>query len=68
MGKLLILFGAIFIVAGIAVQLLEKLPGVGRLPGDILIKRGPVTFYFPFVTCLLISLVLSILASLFWRR
>lgn len=67
-GKLLVMFGIIFVLAGLAFQLLGKVPGLGRLPGDIYIKRGPVTFYFPFVTSLEISLILSLAFTLFWRR
>ena len=67
-GKLLVVFGIIFVLVGLAFQLLGKVPGLGRLPGDIYIKRGPVTFYFPFVTSLVISLILSLAFTLFWRR
>lgn len=67
-GKMLIAFGALLVLTGIAFQLLGKVPGVGRLPGDLYIKKGPVTFYFPFVTSLVISVVLSLLLSLFWRK
>ncbi len=65
---MLIAFGALLVLTGIAFQLLGKVPGVGRLPGDLYIKKGPVTFYFPFVTSLVISVVLSLLLSLFWRK
>jgi hypothetical protein len=41
---------------------------VGRLPGDIMVRRGPVTFYFPLVTSIVVSIVLTILLNLFWRR
>ena len=68
MGKMLVIFGIIFLVTGLCLQLVEKLPGVGRLPGDIYIKKGPMTFYFPLATSLLISVLLSIVLSLFWRK
>jgi len=59
-----------FIVAGvvlIAVGLLLKLGlPLGRLPGDIVVRRGSSTFYFPVVTCLVVSVVLSLLAA--WLR
>lgn len=67
-GRLLILFGAVLIVTGLAFQWLGKLPGIGRLPGDIYIKKGPVTFYFPLATSLAISLLLSLIFSIFWRK
>ncbi|HLD56149.1 MAG TPA: DUF2905 domain-containing protein [Candidatus Omnitrophota bacterium] len=68
MGKLLVFFGLILVLTGFAVQLVGKVPGFGRLPGDIYIKKGPVTFYFPMITSLIISLVLSLILSLFWRK
>ena len=67
-GRTLIIFGAVLIVAGLAFQFLGKLPGVGRLPGDIYIRKGPVTFYFPLATSLILSLFLSLIFSFFWRR
>lgn len=67
-GKLLITFGALLILLGLAVQWLGKVPGIGRLPGDIYVKKGPVTFYFPLVTSLLLSLVLSLAFAIFWRK
>ena len=64
MGRLLILAGAVLILVGL---LLELGVPLGRLPGDIAIRRGGGSFYFPIVTCILVSIVLSILAS-WWRR
>jgi hypothetical protein len=49
----LLLLGAVFIVAG-------KLPLAGRLPGDIVYRRGSFTFYFPLVTCLVVSALVSL--------
>jgi len=67
-GKLVVLIGAILIVVGFC---LWKLPGlfgwVGRLPGDISIQKGNFSFYFPIVTCILISVVLTLLSWLFRR-
>jgi Protein of unknown function (DUF2905) len=64
MGRLLITLGVLLVIAGVLVQV--GLP-IGRLPGDIVIRRGGGTFYFPLVTCILISIVLSVLAA-FLRR
>jgi len=61
MGRALIAAGLVLVAAGLAVQL--GLP-LGRLPGDIIIRRGSGTFYFPIVTCLIVSLVLSIIVAL----
>jgi hypothetical protein len=62
MQRFLIAFGLIVLLAGLAWSWLGRI-GLGRLPGDILIQRGGTSFYFPLVTCLLISIVLS---GLFW--
>ena len=67
-GKMLVLFGLVLLLTGAAFQLLGKLSGVGRLPGDIYIRRGSFTFYFPVVTSLVISLLLSFILSFFWRK
>jgi hypothetical protein len=58
MARLLIVAGAILIAAGVAWPFIAKL-SLGRLPGDIVVNRGGTTFYFPIVTCLVLSLVLS---------
>ena len=64
-GKMLIVLGIVMIVVGLFLWLGDKIPGVGRLPGDIIIRKEKFTFYFPLVTCLLISLILTLLFSLF---
>jgi hypothetical protein len=65
LGKMLIIFG--IVIAGIGVLLLvgDKIPWIGRLPGDIMIKREKFTFYFPIVTCIIISMILTLLFSIF---
>jgi len=62
MQRFLIGLGLIVLVAGLAWPWLARI-GLGRLPGDILIQRGGTTFYFPLVTCVIISIVLS---AAFW--
>jgi hypothetical protein len=64
---MLMLFGCVLLGLGALLYLAGKLPWFGRLPGDIVVERGPVTFYFPLATCILISLVLSVLFWLFRR-
>ncbi|NWH09461.1 MAG: DUF2905 domain-containing protein [Alphaproteobacteria bacterium] len=64
--RLLILFGAILLVAGLAWPFLSRL-GLGRLPGDIVIERDGFAIYIPIVTSLLISVGLSLLFWLFRR-
>jgi hypothetical protein len=65
LARFLILLGVILIVLGLALLLLPKIPGLGRLPGDIIIKRENFTVYFPLGTCILVSLILSLI---FWLR
>jgi hypothetical protein len=70
LGRLLIGLGAVLVVAGIAVIVVSKLGlpfGLGRLPGDIFVKREGFTFYFPLTTSILISAIVS-LVLYFLRR
>ncbi len=62
MARFLIVLGSAILALGLLWPYLSKL-GLGRLPGDIVIERGTFTVYVPLVTCLLLSLVLSLL---FW--
>lgn len=64
-GKILIFSGVILIVIGIVFLLSDKFPYIGRLPGDIYIKRENFTFYFPVTTLIIVSLVLSLLMRIF---
>ena len=66
-GKTLIFFGLILVIVGVILSLSGKLPWLGNLPGDISIQRGRFTFYFPITTCVLISLIVS-LVLYFFRR
>jgi Protein of unknown function (DUF2905) len=66
MQRLLIGIGLALVIVGIAWPLLARI-GFGRLPGDIVIQRGSTSFYFPLVTCVIISIVLSALMWLLNR-
>ena len=61
MGKWLIFFGLVLLVAGILVQLGVDFSWIGKLPGDIRIKSGSTMIYLPIMTCLVLSLILSVL-------
>jgi hypothetical protein len=65
LGRSLILLGLVLVVVGVVVLLAGRvnLPFLGRLPGDILWRRGNVTVYFPLVSCLVASLVLTVLLN-----
>jgi hypothetical protein len=64
MGRAMIAVGVLLVIGGLLIQ--AGLP-LGRLPGDIAIRRGSTSFYFPIVTCIVISIVLSVLAALLRR-
>jgi hypothetical protein len=72
LGKFLIGFGVVMIILGGIFLLLGnlsgKVPWIGRLPGDIYIERGNWSFYFPLATSILLSIVLTVILSLFFRR
>jgi hypothetical protein len=69
MGRLLINAGILLVVVGLVILLGERVGiRLGRLPGDIRIEGRRSGFYFPIVTCLLVSAVLSLAAWLFSRR
>ena len=67
-GKLIMIAGLLLALFGLFLWLGGKIPFLGRLPGDILIKKGNFSFYFPIVTCILLSIILSILLALFQRK
>ena len=64
MGKLLVVLG--LVIAGIGVAVMAGVP-LGRLPGDFVIRRGNATIYFPLVTSLVVSLILTLLFAVFRR-
>ncbi|HMK77584.1 MAG TPA: DUF2905 domain-containing protein [Thermodesulfobacteriota bacterium] len=65
LGKTLILLGVFIILVGLFLLIGEKIPWVGRLPGDIIIRKKNFTFYFPIVTSIVISIVLTLFFMLF---
>jgi Protein of unknown function (DUF2905) len=67
LGKALIFLGILLVVIGLIFSFGSKIPWLGHLPGDIYIQRGRFSFYFPLTTCLLMSLVLT-LVLYFFRR
>ena len=67
LGKMLFILGLVLVVAGAVLWKTGGLGGLGRLPGDIFVQRGNSTFYFPLVTCLVVSVGLTVLAWLFRR-
>ncbi len=65
LGRWLIGAGLFLAAVGVAIHFLPKIPFLGHLPGDIYIKKDNFTFYFPLATCLVLSLIISLLFRLF---
>ncbi len=60
-GKILIIAGIVIFILGLLLTFSDKIPFLGKLPGDIIIKKENFTFYFPIVTSIIISLILSLI-------
>jgi hypothetical protein len=65
MGKMLVVLGILLVVVGLALMFGDKIPFIGRLPGDIYVKKERFSFYFPLTTSIIISIILTILFSIF---
>jgi len=65
LGKIFLLIGAVFVLVGLVLSLKIQIPWLGKLPGDIHIKRDHFQFYFPLATCILISILLTLLLRFF---
>jgi hypothetical protein len=64
-GKMLIILGGLIALAGVILLLAHKIPYIGRLPGDIYVKKENFTFYFPLTTSIVVSIILSLIFWLF---
>jgi len=67
LGRVLMIAGPALFVVGLLLSLAPRVPWLGRLPGDVVYRRGNFTFYFPLVTSILLSVLLTLLLSLFRR-
>jgi hypothetical protein len=67
LGKLLVILGAVLLVLGVVLLFADRIPFLGKLPGDMLIKRDRFTFYFPIVTMIILSVLITIILNLFSR-
>ena len=70
LGKLLIVFGSVIVCVGVLMMFFDKIPFIGKLPGDINIKKDNFQFYFPITTSIIISVLLSGVMWLvsFWSK
>ncbi len=67
-GRSLISIGVILVIVGVVLIFAARTPYIGKLPGDIYIKKKNFTFYFPITTSILISIILSVLLFLFTKK
>jgi len=66
-GKVLIIAGVIIVALGLLMSFGDRIPLLGKLPGDILIRKDGISFYFPIITFLLLSVVLTVIANFILR-
>lgn len=66
-GKLIIFAGLILIIIGVLFYFSDRIPFIGKLPGDILVKRKNFTFYFPLATSIILSIIISLILYLINR-
>lgn len=67
MGRLLIIAGVFLIVFGLLFTYWDKIPLLGKLPGDILVEKGNFRFFFPLVTSIVLSLILTVILNIIFR-
>jgi hypothetical protein len=68
LGRVILLVGAVLVVVGLVLVFADRIPFLGRLPGDIVVRRKNFTLYFPIATGILLSIVLTIVLNLISRR
>jgi hypothetical protein len=68
LGKTLLVMGLVVAAVGVVLMVAGRVPGLGRLPGDIYVQRGHWSFYFPLMTSIVVSVLLTLLFWLFGRR
>lgn len=68
LGKTLVIIGIVLIIAGGLLMFGGKIPFIGKMPGDISIQKKNFGFYFPITTCIIISIILSLLSWLFGKK
>ncbi len=68
LGKAMVVLGLIIVIVGVGLMFIDKIPFIGRLPGDLKFQLKNVTVHAPIVTCLVFSVILTVLLNLFIRR
>jgi hypothetical protein len=64
-GRMLVILGVLLVIVGLGFMFADKIPYIGRLPGDIYVKREKFSFYFPLTTSIIVSIILTVLFSIF---
>jgi hypothetical protein len=64
-GRMFVILGLLLVIVGLGFMFADKIPYIGRLPGDIYIKREKFSFYFPLATSIVVSIILTVLFSIF---
>ncbi len=68
LGKIIFIAGIIIAIIGLIIMFFNKIPFIGKMPGDIIIKKENFTFYFPIVTSILLSIILSLIFYFLRRK
>ncbi len=68
LGKILMIVGGLLFLLGLFTVYADKIPLIGKLPGDIKIEKRNFTLYFPIVTCIVLSIIISLILNLFSRK
>lgn len=66
-GKLLVILGVSIVVVGVLLLFVDRIPFLGKLPGDISFRSGNMRIHFPIVTCIILSVLLTVILNLFRR-
>jgi len=66
-GKVLIIIGVVIAISGVVIMFWQRIPLLGKLPGDIFVQKGNFQFFFPIVTCIILSVVLTLVLNLIFR-
>lgn len=67
-GRGLVILGGVVAVVGLVIMFSDRIPFLGKLPGDIVMRRGNTTFYFPIVTMIVVSVLLTVILNLLGRK
>lgn len=67
LGKMLIIFGVVIVVVGLVLLFADRIPFLGKLPGDFSFRKGNWSIYFPIATSIILSIILTIIFNLFGR-